>query len=222
MNKISYFIYSFVAGFMIGTLVTQTIIKRLPKDDYEIEDALESDEQEPEYKANLVNIPVFDKEAESLTPVYWVDGKPVYKDDMMIYEELENEEDELYEQPPTDGDYDPTTPIHPISQAEWEELDKDYFDPVTWDYYEDDGIVIDEVGDIVPVPLECLGLDAFEWFGKYPEDDKNLVYIVNPQLKMVFELIKHQESYTETMYGIDLNEEFKKDKSPRKFRDYDE
>lgn len=154
-------------------------------------------------------------------PAYFVDGKPVYKDDKETRMDEDDIYDEEYEEPVMDGDYDPNTPIHPISQAEWFELDKDWFDPVTWDYYEGDGIVLDELGDIVPVPLECLGLDAFEWFGKFPEDDKNLVYIVNPQLKMVFELVKHAGSYVEEAYGIDLEED-DDDKTPKKFRTYDD
>ena len=116
-------------------------------------------------------------------------------------EDIDEENEDADEEEEFDQ-YDETGPIRVISREEWSELDKDFYDAVTWEYYEGDGIVIDDVDDVVPVPLECLGMDGLDSFGMYPAEDKNIAYILNPPLRMVFELIRHKGSYTEEVLGI--------------------
>lgn len=82
----------------------------------------------------------------------------------------------------------PTLPylIHP---DEFGEMDD--FERFTLTYYKD-GVLVDEVGDVVHDWLDLVSPDYFDHFGDFEDD---AVYIRNPKLKCDYEILYDERNY---------------------------
>lgn len=106
-----------------------------------------------------------------------------------------------------------------ISIAEFS-TDEEDFDKVTVRYFEEDDTVVSELGSD-PLPIESIGKDNLLRFG-VGSDDEEIVYVRNETLKIDFEVVRDEGSYTEQVLGLpEWNDRDVKEK-PRikKMRDY--
>ena len=82
----------------------------------------------------------------------------------------------------------PTLP-YVISPDEFGELDD--FERFTLTYYKD-GVLVDEVGDVIHDWLDLVGPDYFDHFGDFEDD---AVYVRNPKLKRDYEILYDERNY---------------------------
>jgi hypothetical protein len=119
---------------------------------------------------------------------------------------------------PADEERSEDTP-YVISVSEFQ-TDEEDFDKVTVRYYEEDDTVVSELGSD-PLPMESIGKNNMLRFG-VGSDDEEIVYVRNETLKIDFEVIRDEGSYTEQVLGLpEWNDRDVKEK-PRikKMRDY--
>lgn len=77
-------------------------------------------------------------------------------------------------------------------------VNEDDYDQITFTYFVNDDILLDEKDNPVPNQEEILGdgLGAF-----VPGAGPDVVYIFNPKLEIGFEVVKDEDSYEEKVYG---------------------
>lgn len=90
------------------------------------------------------------------------------------------EEDEEYMEKP-----------YVISPDEYDELG---YKTVSLEYFEDDGVLLDERGKIIKNAKELIGIDPSDHFGEYEEDS---VFVRNDRLKTDYEILKCKGCYSE-------------------------
>jgi hypothetical protein len=86
-----------------------------------------------------------------------------------------------------------------VSISEWNNDEED-FDKITVRYFEDDNTVVEELRT-EPLPIESVGEANLLRFG-IGSQDENIVYVRNEMLKIDFEVIRDEGSYTESVMGI--------------------
>lgn len=86
-----------------------------------------------------------------------------------------------------------------VSISEWQNDEED-FDKITVRYFEDDETVVEELRSD-PLPVESVGAANLLRFG-IGSQDENIVYVRNEKLKIDFEVIRDEGSYTESVMGI--------------------
>lgn len=72
---------------------------------------------------------------------------------------------------------------------------------VTVTYFDGDGNLADTQDKIIPEVEEIIGSDALTKFGLYSKD-KNIVYVRNERIKIDFEVVLDERSYTEAIAGF--------------------
>lgn len=106
-----------------------------------------------------------------------------------------------------------------ISLAEFSNDEED-FDKITIRYFEEDDTLTEELRKDT-MPIESVGAENLSRFGVGSEDE-SIVYIRNEQLKIDFEVIRDEGSYTESVLGLpEWDSRDVRDKKPRvkKMRD---
>lgn len=105
------------------------------------------------------------------------------------------EEQQAYKQLLNDTTYispeekrQPTMP-YVISPEDFGELDD--FERFTLTYYKD-GVLVDEVGDVIHDWLDLVSPDYFDHFGDFEDD---AVYVRNPKLKCDYEILYDERNY---------------------------
>lgn len=86
-----------------------------------------------------------------------------------------------------------------VSISEWSNDEED-FDKITVRYFEEDETVVEELRSET-IPIESLGAANLLRFGVGSQDE-NIVYVRNEQLKIDFEVIRDEGSYTEQVLGL--------------------
>jgi hypothetical protein len=176
-----------------------------------------------------------DGEVKAQSPV--VEDKPLTEDEIMTLSVSKLISDQGYgggvieEEAPRFKMYDRTTDnFNPadeerseeepyvISLAEFQNDEED-FDKITLRYFEEDDTLNDELGsrrgDDSTIPIESVGAANLERFG-VGSTDENIVYIRNEQLKIDFEVIRDEGSYTSTVLGLpEWDSRDVKEKQPR-------
>jgi hypothetical protein len=118
---------------------------------------------------------------------------------------------------PADEDRSEEEP-YVISLAEFSNDEED-FDKITLRYFEEDDTLNDELGsrrgDDSTIPNESVGQANLERFG-IGSQNEDIVYVRNEQLKIDFEVIRDEGSYTETVLGLpEWDSRDVKEKQPR-------
>ena len=88
---------------------------------------------------------------------------------------------------------------------------------LAWTYYALDDVVADENENVVPHPENILGDDALLSFGE-KSDDPDIVYVRNPKLMKVYEIVQKQEEFNVVVMGKPKS---KKRKAVRKEKNED-
>lgn len=83
-------------------------------------------------------------------------------------------------------------------------------------YYTEDSVFSDGTGEIIKSPQNIFGPNAQLHFGEESEDE-DVVYIHNPGLNLIYEIIRQHESYKVTVLGEEPPE--KKDSPKREARE---
>jgi hypothetical protein len=86
-----------------------------------------------------------------------------------------------------------------VSIAEWSNDEED-FDKITVRYFEEDTTLVEELRSET-LPLESVGESNLLRFGVGSQDE-SIVYVRNEMLKIDFEVIRDEGSYTATVLGI--------------------
>jgi hypothetical protein len=87
-----------------------------------------------------------------------------------------------------------------ISLAEFSNDEED-FDKITLRYFEEDDTLTEELRKDTPLPIESVGAANLLRFGVGSEDEE-IVYVRNEKLKIDFEIVRDEGSYTETALGL--------------------
>lgn len=144
--------------------------------------------------------------------------KPLTEDDILNISAAKLISDQGYgggvieEEPPRFKLYDRTTDnFNPADEERSEEdpyvislaeftNDEEDFDKITIRYFEEDDTLTEELRKET-LPIESAGADNLLRFGVGSEDE-DIVYIRNEQLKIDFEVIRDEGSYTESVLGL--------------------
>lgn len=103
-------------------------------------------------------------------------------------EETEDDLNDILEE--TEGVEDMVKKPYVISPEEYEDYNTDY-DDISLTYYAD-GILADDMDEIVEDPDNIVGPDFMNYFGKYEEDT---VLIRNDRLKCTYEILRDRRTY---------------------------
>lgn len=103
-------------------------------------------------------------------------------------EETENDLNDILEE--TEGVEDMAKKPYVISPEEYDNYNTDY-DDISLTYYAD-GILADDLDEIVEDPDNIVGPDFMNYFGKYEEDT---VLIRNDRLKCTYEILRDRRTY---------------------------
>lgn len=86
-----------------------------------------------------------------------------------------------------------------VSISEWSNDEED-FDKITVRYFEEDDTVVEELRSET-LPIESVGAANLLRFGVGSQDE-SIVYVRNEHLKIDFEIIRDEGSYTEQVLGL--------------------
>ena len=164
----------FAAGALIGSAVTYKIMKDKYEPEYDevIEEDDISESEEDEEDDSDIHKPVDLKEyANKIKEQGYVD----YSGFRPAKEKEASDVD---------------TP-HVIPPEEFDTLDD--YEGVTYTYYAD-GVLTDEMDNIVEDVDDVVGLDSLETFGEYEDDS---VYVRNDKLKLDFEILRDARKYSD-------------------------
>lgn len=103
-----------------------------------------------------------------------------------------------------------------ITIAEFME-DKQEFDKITINYYDEDNTLSDERDGIINDVERLIGADNLEHFGK-GSDNEHTVYIRNERMSTDWEVVRDMRSYATVVFGLD-EDDIADTKVPRKMRD---
>ena len=112
------------------------------------------------------------------------------------YSSTENDSN-LEEEEVSNGE--PTIPVrrldkpYIITPDEFEENEHDY-DLVTLIFYEKDGVLVEENGDLVDDVEERIGFESLTHFGDY-DDIGDCVYVQNDDREVIYEVILNEDAY---------------------------
>lgn len=95
---------------------------------------------------------------------------------------------------PTDDEKEKTPVIYEITRDEYDESD---FVGLTYTYFNEDDILLDEGDDVVDKPEELVG-DMLSQF----DDRQEVMYVRNNALGIDFEIIRRFSSYAEDILGV--------------------
>lgn len=95
---------------------------------------------------------------------------------------------------PTDDEKEKTPVIYEITKDEYSESD---FVGLTYTYFNEDDILLDEGDDVVDKPEELVG-DMLSQF----DDRQEIMYVRNNALGIDFEIIRRFSSYAEDILGV--------------------
>lgn len=95
---------------------------------------------------------------------------------------------------PTDDEKEKTPVIYEITRDEYDESD---FVGLTYTYFNEDDILLDEGDDVVDKPEELVG-DMLSHF----DDRQEVMYVRNNALGIDFEIIRRFSSYAEDILGV--------------------
>lgn len=95
---------------------------------------------------------------------------------------------------PTDDEKEKTPVIYEITKEEYDESD---FVGLTYTYFNEDDILLDEGDDVVDKPEELVG-DMLSQF----DDRQEVMYVRNNALGIDFEIIRRFSSYAEDILGV--------------------
>lgn len=95
---------------------------------------------------------------------------------------------------------DPEIP-YVMSQEEFMENERDW-EQITLTYYQKDGVLTDHREDVIEDPEKTIGPDAIGSFG-LQSSDPAVVHVCNEKLGLMFEIVRHEGSYTLEVLGID-------------------
>lgn len=95
---------------------------------------------------------------------------------------------------PTDDEKEKTLVIYEITRDEYDESD---FVGLTYTYFNEDDILLDEGDDVVDKPEELVG-DMLSQF----DDRQEVMYVRNNALGIDFEIIRRFSSYAEDILGV--------------------
>lgn len=73
------------------------------------------------------------------------------------------------------------------------DFDEVGYDTVSLEYYED-GVLVDDRGNIIRNVDEMIGIDPEEHFGEYEDDS---VFVRDDRVKIDYEILRHEGSYSE-------------------------
>lgn len=112
-----------------------------------------------------------------------------------------------------------------ITAEEFNHNENEY-ETATLTYFEGDDIVADIQDDPVPEPDKILGENNYKKFG-YGSNDRNLVYIQNDNLEVLFEVVRSTGKFAHEVLGGDFDDETELRHSHRrpgvmKFRGYED
>ena len=82
--------------------------------------------------------------------------------------------------------------------------EKDHYDKITINYYEEDDTLCEENEEIIEDPMMVVGEDTLTRFGE-DSDDPDVVYVRNEKLEIDYEVICLHKSYAETV-GISVED----------------
>lgn len=184
MNRNVLYFVAFVAGAAAGTLATWQFAKKKyeqiaqeeiasVKETFAKREKARRDisENKPEPEPKLTIKDVFE-------------SKPTLEEQRQAYKQLLN--DTNYISPEVKRQ--PTMP-YVISPEDFGELDD--FERFTLTYYKD-GVLVDEVGDVIHDWLDLVSPDYFDHFGEFEDD---AVYVRNPKLKCDYEILYDERNY---------------------------
>lgn len=115
-----------------------------------------------------------------------------------IFEESQSDPDDgwNYEREVNKRDESRPYIIHYDEVGQHEDWDK-----VTFTYYADDDVLVDDREEIIPDIEGVVGELNLERFG-HGSNDKNIVYIRNHKLEVEIEVLKHDGNYGEVVHGF--------------------
>lgn len=105
-----------------------------------------------------------------------------------------------------------------ITYDEFTDGEREY-EQISLSYYEDDDTLTDDQDQPVPDPDAIVGNENLLRFG-HASKDNNIVYVRNEELETDFEIVRNNHSYAQHILGF--IEHSDDDRSPRKFRNYDD
>lgn len=94
---------------------------------------------------------------------------------------------------------------------------EDDLEQTTLTYFEGDEVLVDERDEVIPDEDSIVGPEALLRFG-HGSNDRNVVYVRNNRIKMLFEVLKSEGKYAEEVMGFIEHAE---KPGLRKFRNYD-
>jgi hypothetical protein len=98
-----------------------------------------------------------------------------------------------------------------IHQDEFAEQDPEYRH-VTYIYYAEDDVLVDEDNMPIQIRENIVGPDALNRFG-HGTDDYNILYVRNPRLELEMEICRDPGSYAEEVLGLDPSESNEENRS---------
>jgi hypothetical protein len=121
-------------------------------------------------------------------------------------EPLQPSDDDVwdYDTEQANRDMNPGVP-YIIHHDEYFENERDW-EQASLTYYEGDDVLADEKDQAIPDPESIVGADCFVRFG-YGSKDKNVIYVANDNLEVLFEIVKSSGSYAHEVLGFDDDDE---------------
>lgn len=80
------------------------------------------------------------------------------------------------------------------------------FEQITITWFDGDGVLVDELEQLIDDPEGLVGLSNMDRFG-YLSNDKNIVYIRNTDKKIDFEVVKSEGNYAQEVLGLEHSDE---------------
>lgn len=135
-------------------------------------------------------------------PVAVVEEETTIKRTNIFTEAAKADWDQDQEQSKRDAHPDEPFILH---HDEWVENEPDY-QQVSLTYYAEDDVLCDEKEQPIPSIDETVGEDNLTRFGHGSQDNR-MLYVQNDRIQMMFEIIKNEGSYAETVAGYIKHED---------------
>lgn len=132
------------------------------------------------------------EEIDSVKAVYA--AKKEEKEEEIIKEEVRKESAKIIEKfsysSPIEKEDDDMNRPYVIPPSDYDEVG---YETVSLEYYED-GVLLDERGNIIRNVDEVIGIDPDEHFGEYEDDS---VFVRDDRAKIDYEILRHEGRYSE-------------------------